>query len=289
MKSAIFTLYFNGLAVCVQLCIVISMVPLCVWALEALPSFACGRSVTPLRALYGQCGRVLWQGIRSGFWPREGLAFSLVLAVFCAFPAFSVVDQGAEESIFPLLGDPLLIGCALLFGSACLMPVVMIGRYLGAVAVLCMTEMVLVIAAPGVNGLSGVHTALRLTPGSGLAGTSICCALALVVSAPLPTQSELTRLFEDAATPKRRTQRDQHRVLMGFFHVGWLLLVADLLLPVLMGGHGVFGVLSLVGRLVITLGIAVLIKLIGVERYPRLIALLVGLSFLIALAGRFAT
>lgn len=289
MSTMMSTICINGLTACVQVLVLIGLTPLCVWTLDAVPLLACGRSVLSLQHSYGRFFGVLWKGIRVGFWPREGLAFAFALVVFWAFPGFTLVQKTAEGQVLAPMGDPLLIGGVLLLGSAFLMPVLTIGRYLGAVLVLCMTEMLVVVAAPGVNGLLGVHTALTLAPGSGLAGTSICCALALAVSAPLPTTAELTQFFTDASTPKQRIQRDQNRVLMGFFRLGWLLLVADLLLPVLVGGHGWAGFVALIARLVITLLIVVFIKLVGAERYPRLVALLVGLAFLIALAGRFAT
>lgn len=289
MKQDVWALFENGCTACAQVVLLMVLTPLCVWVLEELPLYLSGRSVRSVRLSYTHFCTLLWRGLRAGFWPREGMAFAFIMVVFWSLPGVDAFIGTHEGQFFAPMADPLLIGSLLLVGSACLTPVVPVGRYLGTALVLCVADILLVLAAPGADGLVGVHTALQLTPGSGLAGTSICCALALAVVAPLPTEAELTRLFSDDVSVKKRAQRDQNRMLLGLYHMGWLLLVADLLLPVLIGGQGWAGIVGLAARLAMTLALIVGLKLSAVERYPRLLALLIGLGFLIALAGRFAT
>ncbi|MXV44767.1 hypothetical protein GS501_06920 [Saccharibacter sp. 17.LH.SD] len=273
-----------------QLVILCLLTPFFTWALEVSPVLLSGRTVPRLGQIYRQFISFFRHVMRQGLPPAEGVSFSLAMIVFIALPGCVVIPGLGDMMLFPgPLGDILLVGGILLWGGFCLMPAFFLGRYVGAIVPLCMAEALLVLAAPGVYGLSGIHTVLRLLPGSGLAGASICCALALAVSSPLPTVSELTELMMSYRYVPTRDGRDCRRVLVRFLQMGWLLLVADLLFPVLSDSDGWASIVELVIRLACALFVTVLLRLIGVERHVRLIALLIGLGFLIALAGRFAT
>lgn len=267
---------------------VLLLLPVMFWLEEDVPALLVGRAVAPLRERYRRFGTFWRLILRHGLPLEDGLMLALGFLVMLCLVGLSIVRADVGTVMGAWLADPLLMGGVLLAGTFWAVP----GRFWAergrCCAALCLTECFLVLAAPGVTGLQGVQRLLLAAPGSSLAGTSLCCAVALALTAALPDPQSLAEDMVARGQPASRTARDQRQVIMAIYQVGWALLLGDLLLPVLFGLEGPAGVIGLVvrfggGSLLVSLG-----RLTGMRWNGRFVALLLGLAGLMALAGRFA-
>ncbi|KXV75106.1 hypothetical protein AD936_03165, partial [Gluconobacter japonicus] len=165
-------------------------------------------------------------------------------------------------------------------------------RVLPAVLVLCLTEALIALAAPGADGLGGLCAMLHIEPVPGLEGALGACALALAISCPpLREDDMLLRL----AGMKDRAARDMARQVAQVLNFAWIVLLADLALPISVGLRdaglsGWFvGLAALLARVLLVVMVLVTLRLTAQERSERLTALFSGVALLLALAGRFAT
>ncbi|QDH14747.1 hypothetical protein [Oecophyllibacter saccharovorans] len=206
----------------------------------------------------------------------------------------SVLAQGWVPSVW--LSDPLFLGLLLLAATAFLGT----GRSTaarqraslgGAVLVLCVTESLFVLAAPGVTGLDGVRYLLHEGANPGLSGTSACCGLALAFTGAFPRLNAFHKGDEGSGEEELGIIRqifDERASLLSFLQIGWLLYLGDLLLPGLSGETPGMALLAFLGRLGGALGLLLVLEATRTERNARLAALMAGLAFLLALSGRFA-
>lgn len=271
-----------------QLGVLLLMVPMVLWLKEDAPSLFVGRISAPLWGSYHRFVAFWWSVLRMPLPRGDGVVLALVVLGLLTLSGFTLLGVGSEASFTAMLADPLFVGCLLLSCSAWVFPVGRLARYGSAFFILCLTEILLVLAEPGVNGLLGVHHLLLAAPGSSLAGTSICCALALAITNPMPDKYMVADYLVDQHVVLSRMRRDQRQVIVSLLHVGWLLLLGDLFLPVLVGLNGIAGVLGLVIRFGAGVALALGGQFMGRHRYGRSMALLMGLAALMALAGRFA-
>ncbi|MCX5618272.1 hypothetical protein NQF86_06280 [Bombella sp. TMW 2.2543] len=286
--SALLSVLHIVLELCLQCGVLLLLLPLMFWLEEDVPALLVGRAVAPLRERYRRFAAFWREILRTGLPLEDGLMLALgFLAVLC-LAGLSLVRADVGSALGAWLADPLLMGGILLVGAFWAVP----GRFRAVHGrccfALCLTECFLVLAAPGVTGLQGVQRLLLAAPGSSLAGTSLCCAAALALTTSLPDFQVLADEMVSRGRPASRLARDQRQVIVSIHHVGWALLLGDLLLPVLFGLEGPAGVIGLVirfggGSLLVALG-----RLTGMSRNGRLVALLLGLAGLMALAGRFA-
>ncbi|MCX8667509.1 hypothetical protein J3T99_07785 [Acetobacteraceae bacterium B3987] len=271
-----------------QLGVILLLLPVMVWLKEDVPALLVGRAVSPLRERYARFGTFWRLTLRHGLPMDDGLMLALGLLVLLCLSGFSLVMPEIGSVMGAWLADPLLMGGILLVGAFWVVPGLSRGAHGRCCLVLCLTECFIVLAAPGVTGLEGVQRLLLAAPGSSLAGTALCCAVALALTTSLPDSQALADDMVTRGQPAGRSARDQRQVIVGMYHVGWALLLGDLLLPVLFGLEGLGGVVGLMVRFV---GGSLLVaagRLTGMNRNGRFVALLLGLAGLMALAGRFA-
>lgn len=284
-----------------QLGALILLGPLLSWWAEKGRAFLSGRSVTPFRLASRRAFGAVKRALQNGLTPGVALALAMVALVFLALPGLAPVQLAGASYVQAVLGDPLFLGLLLLSASAFLGARLTPASLGGAVLVLCVTESLFVLAAPGVNGLEGARVLLRAGPNPGLEGASACCALALGFTGAFPMAASLEVSSDRASFSGQSDERgeasrasvfrhdlDERRAFLAFLQTGWLLLIGDLLLPGLEGESLWGGALAFLARLGAAAAMVSLLQLSGTERNARLAALLAGLGFLLALSGRFA-
>ena len=272
-----------------QLGLLLVLAPVLGWCLDSLPFWLAGRAGGAVRFHLLGAGRfwkALFQTPLSG---RPALALTVgVLALVC-LPA---VTTG---SVLSSLADPLVMGLILLMGRGFLGPGVLSGeasRLIPAVLLLCLTEALIALAAPGTDGLGGLCAMLHIEPEPGLEGALAACALALGIACPPLRSEDVTGMLSGV---RDRQEREAARSIADVLNCGWLLLLADLAWPVSVGlaQGGVqgwwLGLVALVARLALAVSVAVGLRLMAQERSARLTALFAGVALLLALAGRFGT
>ncbi|MBS1053028.1 hypothetical protein [Gluconobacter kondonii] len=272
-----------------QLGLLLVLAPVLGWCLDSLPFWLAGRAGGAVRFRLLGAGRfwkaVLWSPLGG----RPALALTVgVLALVC-LPA---VTTG---SVLSSLADPLVVGLILLMGRGFLGPGVLSGeasRLVPAVLLLCLTEALIALAAPGTDGLGGLCAMLHIEPEPGLEGALAACALALGIACPPLRSEDVTGMLSGV---RDRQEREAARSIADVLNCGWLLLLADLAWPVSVGlaQGGVqgwwLGLVALVARLALAVSVAVGLRLMAQERSARLTALFAGVALLLALAGRFGT
>ncbi len=271
-----------------QLAVILLLLPAMFWLGEDVPALLVGRAVAPLRERYGRMTAFWRLTLRHGLPLEDGLMLALVLLVLLCLAGLSIVMPDVGAVMGAWLADPLLMGSVLLAGAFWAVPGPLWWMHGRCCLVLCLTEAFIVLAAPGVTGLRGVQQLLLAAPGSSLAGTALCCAVALALTTSLPDRQTLADDMVARGQPVGRLARDQRQVIVGVYHAGWSLLLGDLLLPVLFGLEGPGGVLGLSVRFVGGSVLVALGQMTGMRRHGRFVALLLGLAGLMALAGRFA-
>ncbi|WP_248630610.1 MULTISPECIES: hypothetical protein [unclassified Parasaccharibacter] len=271
-----------------QLAVILLLLPVMFWLGEDVPALLVGRAVAPLRERYGRMAAFWRLTLRHGLPLEDGLMLALGLLVLLCLAGLSIVMPDVGAVMGAWLADPLLMGSVLLAGAFWAVPGPLWWMHGRCCLVLCLTESFIVLAAPGVTGLRGVQQLLLAAPGSSLAGTALCCAVALALTTSLPDRQTLADDMVARGQPVGRLARDQRQVIVGVYHAGWSLLLGDLLLPVLFGLEGPGGVLGLSVRFVGGSVLVALGQMTGMRRHGRFVALLLGLAGLMALAGRFA-
>ncbi|WP_317215571.1 hypothetical protein [Gluconobacter sp. GP1] len=272
-----------------QLFILLALAPVMGWALAELPRWINGEAICgPQRQMRRA---ILFWGIvlKLPVAPRLALVLAIALLIFVVLPA--VTTGGA----FVSLANPLLIGLLLLAGR------LMLGvpqqreewrRVLPAVLVLCLTEALIALAAPGADGVGGLCAMLHIEPAPGLEGALGACALALAISCPPLREDDMIQRLDGETS---RQVREMSRNVAEVLNTAWLLLLADLALPITVGLGGsdvtgwFVGLGGLLGRLALVVVVLIGLRLTAQERSERLTALFAGVALLLALAGRFAT
>lgn len=276
-----------GLELVCQSVALLAVVPLMVWVMEDVPAFLVGRAVAPLGSRYRRFGHFGREILRHGIDVESGLMLTLALLALLILAGMSFIMPSCLGLVGAWLADPLLVGSLILTGALWAAP-----SYFGQVVrcwfVLCLMESFLVLAAPGVTGFLGVHHLLIAAPGSSLAGTALCCAVALAFLTPVPRREVLAAEMIEQAWPPSRAERDQKQRILELYRLGWVLLVGDSLLPVLFGLEGLGSVAGFIGRFMGGAALIIIGRATGLSRYRHFVALLLGLAGLMALAGRFA-
>ncbi|KXV46329.1 hypothetical protein AD945_15280 [Gluconobacter albidus] len=272
-----------------QVGLLLVLAPVLGWCLDSLPFWLAGRSGGAVRFRLFGAGRFWKAVLRSPLGGRSALALTVgVLALVC-LPA---VTTGSVLSPF---ADPLVMGLMLLMGRGFLGAGVLSGeasRLGPAVLLLCLTEALIALAAPGTDGLGGLCAMLHIEPEPGLEGALAACALALGIACPPLRSEDVTGLLSGVW---ERQEREAARCIADVLNCAWLLLLADLAWPVSVGlaQGGVqgwwLGLVALAARLALAVGVAVGLRLMAQERSARLTALFAGVALLLALAGRFGT
>lgn len=288
MGAFLLSVFHVLLELVLQCGVLLLLLPVMFWLAEDVPALMVGRAVAPLRERYRRFGMFWRLVLRQGLPLDDGLMLAFGFLAMLCLAGLSLVRSDVGNVMGAWLADPLLMGGILLVGAFWAVP----GRFWSArgrcCVALCLTESFLVLAAPGVTGLQGVQRLLLAAPGSSLAGTALCCAVALALTASLPDADVLADEMVARGQPAHRTARDQRQVIVAIHQVGWALLLGDLLLPVLFGLEGPAGVVGLAVRFGGGILLMALGRLTGMNRNGRFVALLLGLAGLMALAGRFA-
>ncbi len=276
-----------GLELASQSVVLLVLIPFMVWVTEDLPALLIGRAVAPLGSRYRRFGHFGREILRHGIDVESGLMLTLALLALLILAGMSFFTPSCLGLVGAWLADPLLVGSLILTGALWAVP-----AYFGQVVrcwfVLCLMESFFVLAAPGVTGFLGVHHLLIAAPGSSLAGTALCCAVALALLTPVPRREVLAAEMIEQAWPPSRAERDQKQRILELYRLGWVLLVGDSLLPVLFGLEGLGSVAGFIGRFMGGVVLILIGRVTRVDRYRRFVALLLGLAGLMALAGRFA-
>lgn len=288
MGSVLLSVFRVVLELGLQCGVLFLLLPVMFWLEEDVPTLLSGRAVAPLRERYARFATFWRLLLRHGLPVEDGLMLALGFLAMLCLAGLSLVMPEVGGLMGAWLADPLLMGGILLVGAVWAVPGRLWSAHGRCCATLCLTECFLVLAAPGVTGLQGVQRLLLAAPGSSLAGTSLCCAVALALTASLPGADSLADEMVGRGQRASRVARDQRQVIVAIYRVAWALLLGDLLLPVLFGLEGPAGVVGLMvrfggGSLLVALG-----RMTGMSRNGRFVALLLGLAGLMALAGRFA-
>jgi len=272
-----------------QCVLLLLLTPLMAWMLEELPRWINGEAVS------GPARQVRNAGL---FWRtvfRQPLAPGLALVLAVSLLSLAVLPAVTTGGVLISLANPLLVGILLLVGR------LMLGclslrdegrRVLPAVLVLCLTEALIALAAPGADGLGGLCAMLHIEPVPGLEGALGACVLALAISCPPLREADMLLRLDGM---KDRAARDMARQVAQVLNFAWIVLLADLALPISVGLRdaglsGWFvGLAALLARVLLVVMVLVTLRLTAQERSERLTALFAGVALLLALAGRFAT
>ncbi|MBF0876537.1 hypothetical protein HKD21_06725 [Gluconobacter cerevisiae] len=272
-----------------QLGLLLVLAPVLGWCLDSLPFWLAGRAGGAVRFRLFGAGR-FWKNLFQKPLPgRPALALTVGVLTLVCLPA---VTTG---SVLSSQADPLVMGLMLLMGRGFLGLCALSGealRLVPAILLLCLTEALIALAAPGTDGLGGLCAMLHIEPEPGLEGALAACALALGIACPPLRSEDVTGMLSGV---RDRQEREAARSIADVLNCGWLLLLADLAWPVSVGlaQGGVqgwwLGLVALVARLALAVGVAVGLRLMAQERSARLTALFAGVALLLALAGRFGT
>lgn len=269
-----------------QLVILLFLSPAFSWLLEFFPSYFTGKSTISLKSLYWRAYQQFKRVFRVGIRRAELMSLSFICVVFLLIPSFSIFpdDVGAFN---PLPDDIMVLGSMLLFATGALKLYPPFSVFFGSIFILSLIEAILLLAAPGVDGFSGVAEAVYLLPDSGIIGASICYGFCFMLLAPLP---RFKMLEEKWWLPSSLYHENKERTLifMMFVQTAWLIFYADLFLPEFIRGYGFLSLFGFMIRIMVILGVLMMISLLNIERHLRIIFLLSGLGILLALAGRFA-
>ncbi|EHH67182.1 hypothetical protein [Gluconobacter morbifer] len=278
-----------GMESLLQLVFLLVLAPVCGWMLDVLPRWLNGEAVIGPGQRWRQAAR-FWRLLSvAPLPPSFALCLAALLVVLLALPA--VTTGTALIS----LADPLMMGTLLLSVRPLLGLVTLreeVRRILPALLVLCLTEALVALGAPGADGLGGLAAMLHIEPVPGLEGALVACALALGIACPPLRSGDVTLMM---GAVRGRETREAGRVLADVLNCGWVLLLADLALPISIGlaGQGMVGwcagLGALWGRMLLAVLVLTGLRLTGQERSGRLTALFAGFALLLALAGRFAT
>ncbi|GBR68325.1 hypothetical protein GKA01_10130 [Gluconobacter kanchanaburiensis NBRC 103587] len=272
-----------------QLVLLLVLAPLMGWCLDELPLWLGGRGVSPLRFRLLRSAR-FWGGLL-----KVPLAGPVALALTTAILTLSCLPAITTGSALSGLADPLMMGLLVLLGRGFLARFLLQGergRLGAAFLLLCLTEALIALAAPGTDGLAGLCAMLHIEPEPGLEGALAACALALGIACPPLRGEDVTRML---CSVRDQQEREATRSVADILNCGWLLLLADLSLPVSVGlaQGGVagwwLGLMALAVRLVLTVMVVIGLRLMAQECSARLTALFAGVALLLALAGRFGT
>lgn len=272
-----------------QCVLLLALAPLMAWSLEELPRWINGEAVPGPGRRFRETAQ-FWRAVS-----REAVSPELALVLSVALFSIGVLPAVTTGGALAFLANPLLVGLLLLVGR------LMLGapslrdegrRILPATLVLCLTEALIALAAPGADGLSSLCAMLHIEPVPGLEGALGACVMALAISCP-PIRED--GMLQRLKSVEDRQTRNMARSVVQVLNLAWIFLLADLTLPISVGleGSGVagwfIGLGALLGRLILVVLVLMVLRLTAQENSERLTALFAGVALLLALAGRFAT
>ncbi|AQS88857.1 hypothetical protein NCH01_02660 [Neoasaia chiangmaiensis] len=284
-----------------QIVLLLLAAPLWVDVMQAVGAWMGGERAAPFGTR--------WREIIAGWRRGDAVGFFAWATLVPAMAATAILPLGTVHTLLACLADPLAIGLMLLATRLPLWvrvpsDVVLRRNILARLAVsrewqttlmlvplLALTSALLAIGLPGVDGLAGLVRDMRAQPVSALTGALVFAALGilLVVQGRLLSAEEFDTLAPSAEGRERAVLRYGHDVASGC----WLLLMADLAMPGLMG-NGARLSMTMTGWAVAPLRLAAVAALVAVVRglAPRApsrhAAIFAGAAVLLVLAGRLS-